>query len=273
MLDLHCHSLFSDGLLSPKELVLQAVANNVRVLALTDHDTLDGVPFLLDAARDYPELQIINGIELSTRWKKYDIHIVGLKIQLDDPMLCDLIIEQNLLRINRAKQIGHLLSALGVEDGYEKACQIAGHMRAGRPHFAQVLVNEGLVPDLQTAFKKFLGSGRCAYVATSWVDFNRVIEAINHAGGQAVIAHPLKYDFTRTKLRELISDFKLAGGVGIEIIAGDLPKTQILEMVGLAMRYDLLASTGSDYHGPKISRVGLGRQPIVPAHCKPLWIC
>lgn len=270
MIDLHCHSNFSDGSLSPLNLLEKALELNIQILALTDHDTTAGLSALHEAARNHP-IKIINGIEFSTRWKKYDIHILGLNINPESEALQALIAKQNESRINRALQIGELMALTGVNDAYDKACQVAGHKRVGRPHFAQVYINEGLTRDLQTAFKRFLARGKPAFVPTPWISIPEAVAGIKEAGGQAVIAHPLKYSLTRTKLHELISEFKEAGGDGLEVVSGEITVTQIQEMAGLCLRFELLASTGSDYHGEGISRVLLGRQRQLPLNCNPIW--
>jgi 3',5'-nucleoside bisphosphate phosphatase len=269
MIDLHCHSHFSDGALSPVLLLNKAQQAGLRILALTDHDTIAGLAPLQDAARD-SDITIINGIELSVRWKKHDIHIIGLCIAPDNDLLHSLIMRQNESRISRACQIGECLATFGVANAYQKACEIAGHERIGRPHFAQVLLNEGLVSDMQTAFKRYLGRGRGAYVPTNWISIAQAVEGIVAAGGQAIIAHPLKYDLTNTKLQVLINEFKEAGGAGLEVVSGEMTTTQINTLAGLCLRYNLLASTGSDFHSD-ISRIGLGRQQQLPVNCTPIW--
>jgi len=270
MIDLHCHSDFSDGLLSPEALFSQAIKAGIQVLALTDHDTVDGLTRLHQAASN-STMRIINGIELSVRWKKYDIHILGLNINPIDPHLKQLIRLQKEHRIERAIAIGECLARCGVENAYQKACEIAGHQRVGRPHFAQVLINEGLVPNMNVAFKRFLGDRQKAYVPTSWISLDEAVQGIMQAGGQAVIAHPLKYKLTRTKLHELIKHFKIAGGVGLEVVSGDMLWTDVHEAAQTCSRFELLASTGSDYHGDKLSRVALGRQKQLPEDCVPIW--
>lgn len=270
MIDLHCHSVFSDGANQPAGLVDKALAAGVHMLALTDHDTLAGLDVLHEAAKDKP-LTIIDGIELSTRWKKYDIHILGLAVNRFHPQLIALTVQQNASRINRAHQIAQLMEACGVKDAYQKACDFAGHERIGRPHFAQIFVNEGLAVDRQAAFKRFLGRGKPAYVSTSWISIAEAIAAINASNGQAVVAHPLKYDLTRTRMHDLVSEFKAAGGSGLEVVSGETTPSQMQEVYGLCLRYDLLASTGSDYHGDQTSRIGLGRQHQLPANYTPIW--
>lgn len=270
MIDLHCHSNFSDGMLSPSSLLNKALESNIQILALTDHDTVDGLKELLKLASGTP-IKIINGIELSTRWKKYDIHIIGLNIDFDNDQLQILIKRQNESRINRALQISEKMKLCGIENAYDKASEIAGHGRVGRPHFARVCIAEGLAVDMQTAFKRFLARGKPAYVPTPWISIPEAVEGIIQAKGQAVIAHPLKYSLTRTKLQELINEFKEAGGVGMEVVSGEMTVTQIQEVAGLCLRYKLLASSGSDYHGDTISRISLGRQRQLPLNCIPIW--
>lgn len=270
MIDLHCHSYYSDGALSPAELLKKAVDAGLNILALTDHDTMAGLPALHKAALN-SSVKIINGIELSVRWKKYDIHIIGLHVQEENKNLQEIIMQQNENRIQRAQLIAERLVSYGIHDAYRKACELAGHERVNRPHFAQVLINEGLVPDMKAAFKRFLGQRRPAYVATAWLSLEEAVEAIINAGGDAIIAHPLKYKLTRIKLHELITSFKIAGGVGMEVVSGETSLKETEELASLCDRYELLASTGSDYHGDTLSRTALGQQRPLPVNCVPIW--
>lgn len=270
MIDLHCHSNFSDGRYTPLVILNKALAKGLHLIALTDHDTVAGLAELRAAAQGSP-IKIINGIEFSACWKKYDIHILGLNIDPNEPGLNLLLEQQNANRKLRAQQIGERLMDCGVVEAYAKSCEIAGHERVARPHFAQILVNEGKAPDIQTAFKRFLKKGKSAYVPTQWLTMETVIAGISQAKGQAVLAHPLKYSLTRTKLHELITEFKQAGGLGIEVVSGAMTKPQINEMAALAQRFQLLASSGSDYHGEGLSRVSLGEQHQLPVNCSPIW--
>jgi 3',5'-nucleoside bisphosphate phosphatase len=269
MIDLHCHSYYSDGALSPKELIEKALKHEVRYLALTDHDTIIGISELQEAARG-TSIQIIPGIEVSTHWKKYDIHILGYGMN-HTPEFLNLIAQQSRNRIVRAQHIGILLKSIGITNAYDKACAIAGHERVGRPHFARVIVNEGKARDIQSAFKQFLLRGRTAFVPSSWVSVKEAVGAIVEAGGSAVIAHPLKYKLTRSKLQELIIEFIDAGGEGMEVISGEMTLEKIREMAVLCDKYHLLASSGSDYHSDVSSRIGLGRQLSLPVRCTPIW--
>lgn len=270
MIDLHCHSHYSDGLLSPLDLIKKAVENGVKILALTDHDTVEGLESVQKEKTNFP-LRLIDGIELSVRWKKYDIHILGLNINTKAASLVELIEKQKNMRLQRALQIAEKLEALGVVSAFEKASKIAGHKHLGRPHFAKVLVEEGRVLNFQAAFKKFLQRGKPAFVHSEWVSVSEAVEAILNADGQAVIAHPLKYALTRTKLRELIAEFKLSGGIGLEVVSGAMSTAQIDDLAALCSNFQMLASTGSDYHGDNISSVALGNQRSLPVNCTPIW--
>lgn len=269
MIDLHCHSHFSDGALSPAELIQKALQQQLKCLSLTDHDTVAGYDELNKAAVN-SGIKIINGIELSTRWKKYDIHILGYQIT-HDAELSNLIERQNNARIERAMLISDALGSLGVTDAYAKACELAGHNRVGRPHFAQVLINEGKVKDMVAAFKQVLGRGKSAYIPTPWISIPEAVEGIVKSGGQAVIAHPLKYGLTRSKLHELIKEFIDAGGKGLEVVSGEINSSQIKEMAATCLRFNLLASSGSDFHSDAQSYIKLGRQQQLPVNCTPIW--
>ena len=270
MIDLHCHSNFSDGTLTPEDLLLKAVESGIALLALTDHDTVEGVRVLQAAKNSHP-VTIISGIELSVRWKKYDIHVLGLNIDIENEALTGLITRQNASRLIRSREMSERMAQLGISDAFEKACRIAGHERVARPHFAKVFMDEGMAPDMATAFRRFLGRGKPAYVPTPWISITEAVEGITEAGGQAVIAHPLKYGLTRTRLHELIVAFRFAGGVALEVVSGEMTSTQIQEMSGLCTRFNLMASSGSDYHGDHLSRISLGRQRQLPLNCTPLW--
>lgn len=270
MIDLHCHSHFSDGHLSPEDLLLKARLAHITCLALTDHDTIEGVDALAEAAASMP-IQIITGIEISARWKKQDVHIIGLHFK-KTKVLSDLIARQIESRLLRARAIGAQLEALGIDDAFDKARAIAGHERVGRLHFAELLVQSGKSADRQMAFKQYLGRGKPAYVPCAWVDMEEAVETIRASEGAAVIAHPLKYGLTRSKLHALILAFKEAGGRGIEVVSGEMTVTDIKTVAGLALRFSLSASTGSDYHGDAYSRVGLGKQALLPDNVQPIWL-
>lgn len=269
MIDLHCHSIYSDGLLSPTALLERAQQNGLTMLALTDHDTVAGV-VELQKIND-TSVQIIPGIELSVQWKKYDVHILGLNVDVNSLELQAVIVEQQERRVIRAQAIGEALQRCGLKDAYEKACELAGHTQIGRAHFAQLLLREGYVRDIKGAFTTYLGKNKIAYVPVTWINLSAAVQIIQAAKGQAVIAHPLKYKLTRTKLQEFITAFQDAGGAGIEVVSGDISYEDIEALSKLCTKFSLLASSGSDYHGDGYSRVGLGRQKALPEACIPIW--
>lgn len=272
-IDLHCHSNFSDGALDPGALLAKALDAGIEVLALTDHDTMEGMKALQEIHKSHNDtaLRLINGIELSARWKKHDIHILGLNVSLESQALEELIDQQRQYRSERAVQIAERMALLGIENAFEKACKVAGHSHLARPHFAKVFMDEGHVKDMQSAFKRFLGRGKPAFVPTQWISLTEAIEGIHEAGGQAVLAHPLKYSLTRTKLHELIVAFRVAGGDALEVVSGEMTTTEIEEIAGLCLRYSLGASSGSDFHAESESRISLGQQKKLPLHCIPVW--
>ncbi|OGV28949.1 MAG: phosphatase [Legionellales bacterium RIFCSPHIGHO2_12_FULL_35_11] len=270
MVDLHCHSNFSDGVLSPVELYDAAYKSGVKYLSLTDHDTiagLDGLHF----ANLSNNLTIINGIELSVKWKKYNLHILGLNINPNHAELLNIIEKQSASRIERAEAIADLLAKCGIENAYDKALQYAKNHNIGRPHFAKVLLAEGFVTNLQEAFTNYLGERKKAYVSTSWISLEEAVSVIIAAGGDAVIAHPLKYKLTRTKLLELVEYFKSIGGNCLEVISGNMLQDDITLLANVCCKFDLLASSGSDFHGEKMSKIQIGKQKVLPTELKPIW--
>lgn len=270
IVDLHCHSNYSDGELSPEELVKRAVDANVDVLALTDHDTIDGLADLNIAAQN-KNISVVNGIELSLCWKKYVIHVLGLNIDLNSESLKNIIKLQKENRILRAQRISELLAKCGIKDAFAKASKIALYNNIGRPHFAQILKDEGIVANIQEAFRLYLGKNKKAYVKTSWIDLSDGVQAIINAGGIASVAHPLKYKLTRTKLYELISEFKLFGGEAIEVVSSDERIYDAELLADVSREFNLFASTGSDFHADNVSRTAIGKQRELPKNCTPIW--
>ena len=268
--DLHTHSNASDGILRPEELVSRAKSQGVSLLALTDHDTTAGI----DAAKREAiaaGMGFIAGVEISTLWNGIGIHIVGLNIDTAEPTLANALSSQQNIRDERAKEIAARLAKLGVSGSYEGAKQIAGNAEIGRPHFAQHLLNEGVVTSIEQAFKKYLGAGKPGDVKQLWPDVREATAWIRAAGGKAVIAHPDKYKMTRTKLRALIEDFKNHGGQAIEVISGLQTPNITRDMTGLCERFALEASCGSDFHQPNAHWQELGSFGKLAPHLTPVW--
>ncbi|REL28940.1 PHP domain-containing protein [Thalassotalea euphylliae] len=269
--DLHSHTNFSDGKLSPQELVERAVNFQLDVLAITDHDTVSG----LESAKQHISeqalpLSLVSGIEISTMWQNFEIHIVGLNIDPESEALQALISEQQHARESRAIQMGEKLAKCGFPDMLEKAKALVGEGTITRAHFARVLHDEGQVSTMQSAFDKYIGKGKRAFVKPLWCDIAKAVEVIHQAGGVAVLAHPMRYDMTSKWLRRLILDFKAAGGDGMEIVLPQMNPDQRRLMLTFCLEYDLYASLGSDFHYPS-KWSDLGRNLIMPEQVKPIW--
>lgn len=268
--DLHCHSHFSDGALSPEMLIARAKEREVDVLALTDHDTIAGLP-LAQKAADEHGIKLINGIEFSSQWGKGGVHIVGLGFRRDSPELNAAVDFQNSSRSGRAEQIAVRLAKAGIVGSLEGAQALAGNAYVGRPHFAQYLVNVGAVNNINAAFKKYLGAGKSADVKYQWPVMKTVIDWIHSAGGVAVLAHPCKYELTRTKMCALIKDFATAGGDALEVVSGMQAHPVTEDLACIAAANNLAASCGSDFHLPGQAWQELGCFPALPQACRPVW--
>lgn len=269
-IDLHCHSTASDGALSPSALLERASERGVSHLALTDHDTIAG---LAEAGRAAQQLGIVlvPGVELSCLWKSRTIHVVGLDFDPGDTGFLGALEHQNENRWARARMIADRLDRLGVDGLLDKATAAAGGDVPGRPHFAEVLVGEGVVRNAAQAFKRYLGNGKAGDVKAYWPELPEVVRWINEAGGIAVLAHPRKYQLTATKLRELTADFRRAGGQAIEVSTSGQSSGDLGFLAELCRKEQLLASQGSDFHFPGAPWCELGRIMKMPDGLEPVW--
>ena len=266
--DLHCHSTASDGQLSARDLLARAQQQQVGLLAITDHDCVDGYLQLRDGDSG---LTLLAGVELSCVWAKTLIHIVGLNINVDNAALQAGLARQQQAREDRALEIGARLAHKGFTGGYDYAKNLAGESQVGRPHFAQFLVDKGHVANQQQAFKRYLGAGKLGDVKNTWPALAEVVDWITAAGGVAVLAHPLYYKMTNTKLKALIDDFIEAGGQAMEVVSGRQTRDRTDYLAKLATEFDLYASAGSDFHRPQPYGCDLGDQPPLPKSCQPVW--
>lgn len=273
--DLHTHSTASDGTLSPEALIDHAAAAGVEVLALTDHDSTDGLAEAQTAA-SRRGLRLVPGVEISVTWGGRTVHVVGLRIDPGDPELCRGLARLLEYRAWRAEEIGRRLSKAGIEGAYSGAKALARGRLVGRTHFARFLVQRGIAPDERVVFKHFLVSGKPGHVPGDWADLESAAGWIRAAGGQAVLAHPARYRLTRTRLLALLGAFREVGGVGLEVVSGGHSRDDCFTFAGHARELGLLASAGSDFHGPQVSIsthpwVSLGRLPALPDGCTPIW--
>lgn len=268
--DLHSHTYFSDGALSPEALVERAKARGVSVLAITDHDTIAGVGLAHKAAVK-AGIELIAGIEFSSQWGKGGVHIVGLGVDPDSPGLQAAIKFQELARDARSQAIGERLSRAGFPGALAGAQALAGEGTLGRPHFAQYLVSIGAVKNINAAFKKYLGTGKPADVKYQWPLMDEVIGWIHSAGGVAVLAHPAKYELTRMKMCALVDSFAAAGGDAVEVISGLQPMSLTQDLINIVNARSLYASCGSDFHVPDQTWQELGSFGVLPDNVKPVW--
>ncbi len=268
--DLHAHSNVSDGLLSPTDLVAYAAKQGVDVLALTDHDDVSGLAEAQAAATAH-NIAFINGVEISVTWKKRTLHIVGLNIDPDNVALKNALALVRIARDKRAQQMGEGLAKAGIADAYQGAKRIAQQSIITRVHFARYLVEQGLVKDSKSVFKKYLVKGKPGFVEHQWMDLEQAVNLIIQSGGTAVIAHPGRYDLGSVNMLQLLHEFRAYGGVAIEVVTSSHTPPQYQQFAKLAHQFSLKSSQGSDYHGKGLSFMEMGRLADLPAGCVPVW--
>jgi 3',5'-nucleoside bisphosphate phosphatase len=268
--DLHNHSYFSDGFLSPKELVRLASDANCDLFALTDHDNTNGIVEAQSEA-DKLGINLIKGVEISAFWRNSAIHIVGLGIDIDNDELQTGLEFNQTLRKERAKKIALGLWRSGIKDALEKAQKISSGNMLTRTHFAQMLIQEGYCKDMKSVFRTYLSGRKPGGVRVEWKDFNEVIKWIHSAGGKALIAHPFRYRMTHTKIKKMLNDFKDVNGDGFEVVNANSSSEEILLGNKWSEDYNLLASIGSDFHGWPNQRVKIGNLADLPNNGRAIW--
>ncbi|MFA9439507.1 3',5'-nucleoside bisphosphate phosphatase [Uliginosibacterium sp. sgz301328] len=269
--DLHCHSTFSDGLMSPTAVVERAANNGVDLLALTDHDELAGLPEAREAARA-TGVAFVDGVEISISWLDQSVHIVGLAVDPASAMLAAGLAAVREGRDTRARRIGDELARIGIEGAYEGAASYAENPSLiGRAHFARYLVSIGVARDTQQVFDNYLVRGKPGFVDHEWATLDQAVEWIHNAGGLAVVAHPGRYRFSKAEMSGLFERFAELGGDGVEVVTSSHTRAQVLEYARVARRYGFLASRASDFHGPGESQFDLGRGPSLPPDLTPVW--
>jgi predicted metal-dependent phosphoesterase TrpH len=269
--DLHSHSTHSDGLLTPTEVVRRSAQRGVDVLALTDHDELSG---LAEARAEAAAVRIlfVAGAELSVSWRNLTLHVIGLRVDPDCPVLRDGLATIRAGRSARARRMGDSLAAAGIPGAYDGALKLVTSERLiTRTHFARFLVEAGHAREPKDVFKRYLVPGKPGHVAHAWASLPDAIAWIHAAGGQAILAHPGRYKLSATGMRGLLAEFRDAGGDGIEVLSPSHSAAQVTEFARHARLFGLAASSGSDYHGPGESCVDLGDMPPLPAGVVPIW--
>ena len=274
--DLHCHSNISDGTLTPTALVNRAAGRGVKVMALTDHDDMDGLDEGRATAAQHG-ITFINGVEVSVSWRTHTLHIVGLGINPDYPPLVEGLRSVRSGRGERARKMSEALAKVGISGVLEGAYHFAENPNMiGRTHFARYLVEAGHCKDVKSVFNRYLVKGKPGYVPHQWATLQDAIGWIQGSGGVAVLAHPGRYMTGRSgmgkkTMHELLTEFVELGGQALEVVTGSHTPEQYAEFARYAEEFNLMASCGSDFHGPGESYRDMGRLPDFPLGCRPVW--
>lgn len=257
-IDLHLHTRYSDGSLTPAEVVDLAHQAGVTALAITDHDIVDGIPLAMEAATK-PGIEVIPGVEISSRFNEQELHVLGYFFDWQDSTFRDHLAQQRRSRQIRNPRTIERLNALGLALTKEEVNAKAGSGSIGRPHIAQVLVDKGYVRDTREAFDRYLKEGAPAYVPRTLSDTREVIAWIRDAGGVPVLAHPTWTRCQGEPLYRLCADLKEAGLLGLEVFYSSHDRRQTSRFLELAKRLDLLVTGGSDFHGTAKPGIQVGR--------------
>ncbi|MEN8188619.1 MAG: PHP domain-containing protein [Thermodesulfobacteriota bacterium] len=247
-IDLHTHSIYSDGTQSPAELVELAVNRRLRGLSLTDHDTTEGNREAVETGKALG-IEVIPGLEISTRYDSLPLHILGYWVDDTDSVLADALLRLQQGREKRNKKIITVLQELGIAITETKVLRVSGRGLVGRPHIARVLIESGVVRNMHQAFDKFLKKGAPAYVARFAFSVEESIAMIHGAGGIAVLAHPGQIPGDKYGLARLLDILCSCGLDGIEAYYPSHSVQFRKSLVKMADRRDLVLTGGSDYHG------------------------
>lgn len=269
--DLHCHSVISDGTLTPEALAARAAERGVQLWSLTDHDEIGGQSRAIAAARANG-LAYLTGTEISVTFAGRVVHIVGLGFDHEAPELVAGLRATRGGREARAREMAAGLAQVGIHGAFEGALKYVGNPDLiSRTHFARFLVDAGHCGDISEVFRRFLTEGKPGFVAHKWAALKDAVRWITRAGGVAVIAHPGRYDFTPTEEYALITEFIGHGGRGIEVVTGSHTAAEFIKYADTALEFGLLASRGSDFHSPDESRIDLGALPPLAGQLTPVW--
>jgi len=269
--DLHCHSVVSDGTLTPEALATRAKANGVQLWALTDHDEIGGQERAIAAAKTL-DMKYLTGVEISITFAGKTVHIVGLGFDHTNTDLVQGLRNTRGGRAERAKEMSEGLAKVGIHGAYEGALKYAGnHELISRTHFARFLVESGVCKDTSEVFRKYLTENKPGFVPHRWASLENAVHWITGASGIAVIAHPARYGFTANEEYALFTEFKNHGGRGVEVITGSHSSADALQYADTALEFNLAASRGSDFHSPDESHTDLGTLPWLPGQLTPVW--
>ena len=269
--DLHCHSVVSDGTLTPEALAARAAANGVELWALTDHDEIGGQRRASDAARAHG-MKYLTGTEISVSFAGETVHIVGLGFDPQDAALTQGLYDTRGGRGKRAQEMAEQLAQAGIPGAYEGALKFVGNPELiSRTHFARFLVEQGYCKDTYEVFRKYLTEGKPGFVPHRWASLKNAVQWITGAQGVAVIAHPGRYKFTANEEYALFTEFKAHGGRAVEVVTGSHTAAEYVEYADKAIELGFAASRGSDFHSPDESHCDLGKLPWLPGKLTPVW--
>lgn len=269
--DLHSHSTYSDGILSPEVLVERALQRGVDMLALTDHDEVGGLAAAGKAAAVWG-LRLINGVEISVQWESVTLHVLGLCIDPGHAPLAEGLAGIRSGREQRAQRIAASLADAGIADSLEGARRYAKNPDlVSRAHFARYLVEAGHARDTNAVFRSYLTPGKPGYVPHQWAGLPEALSWIAGSGGLAVLAHPGRYPLNQQQCERLLGEFVALGGAAVEVVSGSHAPDEFVTWARYARRFGLRASAGSDFHGPGESYRDVGNVPALPAGCTPVW--
>jgi predicted metal-dependent phosphoesterase TrpH len=269
--DLHCHSVVSDGTLTPEALAERAAANGVELWALTDHDEIGGQHRAAAAARAHG-MRYLTGTEISVTFAGETVHIVGLGFDPDDADMQRGLEQTRGGREARAREIAAGLAQVGIRHAYEGALKYVGNPELiSRTHFARFLVETGVCRDTPEVFRRYLTDGKPGFVPHRWASLREAVRWITGAGGLAVIAHPARYRLTATEEYALFLEFKAHGGAAVEVVTGSHSAAEYVRYADTAREFGLAASRGSDFHSPDESHTDLGQLPYLPGELTPVW--
>ncbi|HYF20611.1 MAG TPA: 3',5'-nucleoside bisphosphate phosphatase [Ramlibacter sp.] len=269
--DLHCHSVVSDGTLTPEELAARAAANGVQLWALTDHDEIGGQQRAAAAAHQQG-MRYLTGTEISVTFAGETVHIVGLGFDADDAQMQQGLTATRGGRGERAQEMAAQLAQVGIHGAYEGALKYVGNPELiSRTHFARFLVEQGVCKDTAEVFRRFLVEGKPGFVPHRWASLRDAVQWITRSGGAAVIAHPARYKFTANEEYALFTEFKAHGGQAVEVVTGSHTAAEAQKYAETAREFGLAASRGSDFHSPDESHTDLGQLPELPGDLTPVW--
>ena len=269
--DLHCHSVISDGTLTPEALAERARANGVELWALTDHDEIGGQRRAAAAAKTLG-MKYLTGTEISVTFIGHTVHIVGLGFDADNAELMQGLRQTRGGRTERAMEMSAGLAKAGIKGAFEGALKFVGNPELiSRTHFARFLVESGVCKETNEVFRKFLTEGKPGFVPHKWATLKDAVTWITGAGGVAVIAHPARYKFSANEEFALFTEFKNHGGQGVEVVTGSHSMAEYQIYAETAREFGLAASRGSDFHSPDESHTELGTLPFLPNQLTPVW--